>query len=58
MNSENITLYYRDGSSDKVYRASVEQSSGGWVVNFAFGRRGSALQGGTKTGTPVSYGQV
>jgi bifunctional non-homologous end joining protein LigD len=58
MNSENITLYYRDGSSDKVYRASVEQSSGGWVVNFAFGRRGSALQGGTKTGTPVSYGQA
>jgi bifunctional non-homologous end joining protein LigD len=58
MSEERITLYYRDGSSDKVYQASVEQVSGGWVVNFAYGRRGSALQSGTKTTTPVSYGQA
>jgi bifunctional non-homologous end joining protein LigD len=58
MNEERITLYYRDGNSDKVYQASVEQTPFGWVVNFAYGRRGSSLQSGTKTATPVSYGQA
>ena len=58
MSEERITLYYREGTSDKVYQASVEQASGGWIVNFAYGRRGAALQSGTKTTTPVSYGQA
>jgi bifunctional non-homologous end joining protein LigD len=58
MNPEYITLYYREGTSDKVYRASVEEASGGWVVNFAYGRRGAAMQSGTKTVKPVSYGQA
>ena len=48
------TLYYREGSSDKIYQAAIEQADGGFVVNFAFGRRGSTLQTGTKTTPPVS----
>ena len=51
---ESITLYYREGSSDKVYQAAVEERPGGYVVTFAYGRRGSAFQTGTKTPTPVS----
>jgi bifunctional non-homologous end joining protein LigD len=52
---ERITLYYREGSSDKVYQASIEPEGGGFVVNFAFGRRGSTLNTGAKTQTPVDY---
>lgn len=38
---ERITLYYCEGSSDKVYQASIEPQGELFVVNFAFGRRGS-----------------
>jgi bifunctional non-homologous end joining protein LigD len=51
---EKITLYYRDGSSDKCYQASIEPKDTGHVVNFAFGRRGTALSTGTKTQSPVT----
>jgi bifunctional non-homologous end joining protein LigD len=51
MNS--IRLYHRDGSSDKTYQAAIEPSNGMYVVNFAYGRRGSTLQTGTKTPAPV-----
>lgn len=47
------TLYYREGSSDKVYQAAIEPKNNLFVVNFAFGRRGSTMQVGTKTPTPV-----
>ncbi len=49
------TLYYRDGRSDKVYRAAIEPRDGGYVVNFAYGRRGSTLATGTKTSSPVYF---
>lgn len=49
------TLHYRDDRSDKVYRASIEERSGGYVVNFAYGRRGSTLATGTKTTSPVDF---
>jgi predicted DNA-binding WGR domain protein len=52
---ERITLYYREGSSDKVYQASIEPQGEGFVVNFAYGRRGSTMNTGTKTQTPVDY---
>ena len=55
MKPENITLYFKEGSSDKLYQASLEQKGSGWVVNFAFGRRGTTLQTGTKTATPVAF---
>ncbi len=49
------TLYFRQGSSDKVYQASIEERDSGYVVNFAYGRRGSTLRTGSKTKEPVSY---
>jgi bifunctional non-homologous end joining protein LigD len=56
MKSEKITLYFKQGSSDKVYKASIEQAdSNSFVVNFAYGRRGATLTTGTKTKTPVDY---
>ena len=51
------TLYYREGSSDKVYHVSLEAngSPDHFLVRFAFGRRGSTLQTGNKTPVPVDY---
>lgn len=51
---QSTTLYFREGSSDKVYRAAIETRDGGYVVNFAYGRRGSTLNTGTKTTSPVT----
>ena len=51
---EQITLYYRQGASDKVYQARIAAEGDGYVVRFAYGRRGSTLQTGAKTQTPVS----
>ncbi|MBL8151340.1 MAG: HEAT repeat domain-containing protein, partial [Blastocatellia bacterium] len=45
-----VVLYYREGSSDKVYEVDLcrlDQSR--YVVNFRYGRRGSTLKEGTKT---------
>jgi bifunctional non-homologous end joining protein LigD len=53
--TERVTLYYREGSSDKVYQAAIEPRGELFVVNFAFGRRDSTLQTGTKTLTPVAF---
>jgi bifunctional non-homologous end joining protein LigD len=50
----NITLYFKDGSSDKVYQCNIAPQDDGYVVNFAYGRRGGTLKGGTKTTAPVS----
>jgi bifunctional non-homologous end joining protein LigD len=50
---EHIELRYQEGNSDKVYRAAVEKSGPGYVVNFAYGRRGSNLNTGTKTESPL-----
>jgi bifunctional non-homologous end joining protein LigD len=51
-------LGFREGSSDKVYRACVERSGDGFVVNFAYGRRGATLNTGTKTQQPVPYAEA
>lgn len=55
---EKVTLYYREGGSDKVYHVAIEPSGTGFIVNFAFGRRGSTLQTGTKTTSPVDYAEA
>jgi bifunctional non-homologous end joining protein LigD len=52
---EQITLYYRHGGSDKIYQARIEPKDAGYVVNFAYGRRGATLQTGTKTAAAVDY---
>ncbi|MEZ5303483.1 MAG: reverse transcriptase domain-containing protein [Verrucomicrobiales bacterium] len=48
------SLEFREGNSDKVYRAAVVPQAGGFMVTFAYGRRGQALREGTKTETPVT----
>ncbi len=50
---QSIFLSYCEGTSDKVYQVTIEPHEGGYVVNFAFGRRGTTLQTGTKTQAPV-----
>ena len=47
-------LYYREGSSDKEYHIYIEAKDNGFVVNFAFGKRGAALSIGTKTNSPTT----
>ena len=50
---ETITLYFRQGASDKIYQAAIEPAGGGYTVNFAYGRRGTTLSTGTKTQSPA-----
>jgi bifunctional non-homologous end joining protein LigD len=53
---DSVTLYYRDGTSDKVYQAWVTPKGDGlYAVEFAYGRRGSTLRTGTKTKQPVTH---
>ncbi|CAA6821319.1 MAG: Unknown protein [uncultured Sulfurovum sp.] len=52
---ENITLFYKQERSDKVYKAFLEEQDDNYVVNFAYGRRGSTLKTGTKTQTAIPY---
>src|SRR5277367_2677875 len=50
-----ISLYFREGSSDKVYHAQIVPTGDNlYSVNFQYGRRGSTLQTGSKTATPVT----
>jgi bifunctional non-homologous end joining protein LigD len=56
--AQRVTLYYRQGSSDKVYQATIEPSGPGFVVNFAYGRRGNTLTTGTKTPEPVGFDEA
>jgi predicted DNA-binding WGR domain protein len=50
------TLYYRNAAenADKVYEVRLEETGGGFVVDFYFGKRGAKLAQGTKTRIPVS----
>jgi bifunctional non-homologous end joining protein LigD len=52
------TLYYRQGSSDKIYQARIAPEGNGYLVLFAYGRRGTTLQTGTKTQTPVAHDEA
>lgn len=51
---KSVALYFQEGSSDKVYNVALLESGSGYVVNFSFGRRGTALATGTKTQSPVN----
>lgn len=54
-----ITLYYREGSSDKVYQCAIEEAGPmRFIVTFAYGRRHSTLNTGTKTSDPVNFNQA
>lgn len=47
------TLYYRQGTSDKVYVIEKAMEGSGFVVKFGYGRRGASLKYGLKTQIPV-----
>jgi bifunctional non-homologous end joining protein LigD len=54
-----ISLYFREGSSDKVYHAQIAPDGNDlYSVNFQYGRRGSTLQTGSKTTAPVALEQA
>ena len=55
---KSASLYFREGSSDKVYHATVEEKGGGHVVNFEYGRRGGHMTTGSKTSSPVSLAEA
>jgi len=52
---KSVSLFCQQGSSDKEYHVRIEARDGGFVVTFAYGRRGSTLNTGTKTPSPVCY---
>lgn len=49
-----ISLYFREGSSNKEYHAQVVLDVQGYRVDFQYGRVGQALKAGTKTPKPVT----
>ena len=51
---QSTSLYFREGPSDKEYHAAIEPKDDGFIVTFAYGRRGNTLTVGTKTEAPVS----
>lgn len=55
MKEESITLFFREGSSDKVYQAELKQEGDGWNVHFAYGRRGAAMTTGKKFPVAAGY---
>lgn len=55
---KSVELFYKEGGSDKIYQASIEEKGNKFVVNFAFGRRGTTLKTGTKTSAPVSEAEA
>lgn len=50
---KSISLYCREGNSDKVYNIEIKEVDSKYVVNFSYGKRGAALNTGTKTNAPV-----
>jgi bifunctional non-homologous end joining protein LigD len=52
---ESSTLFFKQGSSDKVYQTAIQPSGDGFLVTFAYGRRGTTLTTGNKTPTAVNY---
>ena len=50
---QSSSLHYREGNSDKVYQAAVEPKDDGYIVTFAYGRRGNTLTTGIKSDLPM-----
>lgn len=48
-----IRLSLTEGTADKEYQAWLEQVDGHFHVDFAYGRRGTALKTGRKTASPL-----
>ncbi|HET6844293.1 MAG TPA: WGR domain-containing protein [Candidatus Angelobacter sp.] len=58
MVKEQISLYYREGNSDKEYHVQLVSTGDLFAVNFQYGRRGSTLSESSKTAVPVSFEQA
>lgn len=52
---ERVHLKLVNEKHNKEYRASLEQTALGWMVNYAYGSIGSPLKEGTKTAVPLEY---
>ena len=52
---EKVCLYYREGSSDKVYEIHLTEEDGAYRVTGYNGRRGTKLVAQPKTPRPVPY---
>lgn len=48
-----VSLYCKEGGSDKQYTMWLEEKDGGFLVNFNYGPRGGWVKDGTKTPKPV-----
>lgn len=55
---KSISLFFQSGTSDKEYHLQLVPEGNNYIVNFQYGRRGSALKGGTKTPVPLSESQA
>jgi len=53
-NEQHVTLYYKEGKSDKVYSVHLLPKGSGYVVEITYGRRGSSLTSSNKTPCPVA----
>lgn len=53
-----IDLHFMGGGSDKVYHLTLAEEDGEFVVAFAYGRRGSTLNTGTKYKGPLKHKAV
>jgi bifunctional non-homologous end joining protein LigD len=54
MQTERAELYFRQGSSDKVYHLQLENVDDKWSVQAQWGRRGAALQNDVKA-SDITY---
>lgn len=55
MQEQTTTLYFTSGSSDKVYKAALQENGDGWLVKYEYGKRNSTLKSATKTPAPLEF---
>ena len=51
-------LEYRQGGSDKVYTAEIEENQGRYSVKVRYGRRGGAVVAGFRTDQPTTLNEA
>jgi bifunctional non-homologous end joining protein LigD len=53
--SEGATFHFHERSSNKVYQVTIKPKGDGFVVTFAYGRRGGRLMNSAQTLSPVPF---